>query len=204
MSDFWSSDLGEITGNAEDAFAKSFKQIPDGTMALAKIESFVNDENKESGFKCLQVNWLLTDGDFKGQKVKQKIKVFGGEPQFDRDPAKTKHRALNMLKLMYQLFKMKPSHAGAPTDQDLALFSGKVAGIKIRETEPNAQGNQYNWVSEIHDAKGFKCETGISVIVTHAHSSEQQSMGFGSSVDSAFSRNSPASNAVDTLDDVPF
>ena len=45
MSDFWSSELGEVTGSAEDAFAKTFTRIPDGTMALARIEKFKNDLN---------------------------------------------------------------------------------------------------------------------------------------------------------------
>jgi hypothetical protein len=166
MSDFWTSEIGEVTGNPADAFAKSFKQIPDGTMALAKIEAFVNSENKDTGFKCLVIEWLLTDGDFKGQKVQQKVKVFGGD-KFDKDPVKTRHRALNMLKLLHQLFAIKLKHSNAPTDQDLASFVGKCAGVKIRETEPNAEGRQYNWVSEVHDTKGFKCETGISVVVTH-------------------------------------
>lgn len=196
MSGFWESELGEITGNAADAFAKSFTQIPDGTMALAKIESFVNAEF--NGNSYLSINWLLTDGDFKGAKVEQKLKVFG-DPR-DKDPARTRHRALNMLKLIYQLYNTKPKHSNPPTDQDLAVFNGKIAGIKIRETEPNDQGRQYNWVAEIHDAKGFKCETGISVIVSHTNTQHTQR-----TLDSAFSRNtSSAAPTDDLLDDVPF
>lgn len=194
---FWESELGEVTGNAADAFAKSFTQIPDGTMALAKIESFINAEYNEN--KYLNVTWLLTDGDFKGAKVEQKLKVWG-DPR-DKDPAKTRHRALNMLKLIYQLYGCKPKHAGDPTDQDLAIFLGKSAGIKIRETEPNDQGRQYNWVAEIHEAKGFKCETGISVVVTHTNSYSGNSGQLP--LDSAFSRNPPVT--ADKLDDdIPF
>jgi hypothetical protein len=197
MSDFWSSDLGEITGNAADAFAKSFTQIPDGTMALAKIESFVNAEY--NGNKYLSISWLLTDGDFKGAKVEQKLKVWGN-PR-DRDPAKTRHRALNMLKLLYQLYNIKPKHSGEPTDQDLSVFMGKIAGIKIRETEPNDQGRQYNWVAEVHDAKGFKSETGITLVVTHTNNQFSHET---SRVDSAFSRNPNVQN--NNLDDeeIPF
>ena len=46
---FWESELGEVTGTAADAFAKSFTQIPDGTMALARIESFINITPKKEG-----------------------------------------------------------------------------------------------------------------------------------------------------------
>jgi hypothetical protein len=191
---FWESDLGEITGKAEDAFAKTFTQIPDGTMALAKIDKFINA--KYEGNKYLSIDWLLTDGDFKGQKVNQKLKVYG-DPM-SKDSAKARHRALNMLKLIYQLYNTKPKHAGEPTDEDLSVFHGKTAGIKIRETEPNHEGKQYNWVSEIHESKGFKCETGVSVVVTHNNVSPKQG-----TLDSAFSRNdSVSNNALD--DDIPF
>lgn len=197
---FWESELGEVTGTPEDAFAKSFKQIPDGTMALAKIESFVHDEYQ--GVKSLVVNWVLTDGDFKGSKVTQKLKVIDSDPR-DKDPAKTRHRGLNMMKLMYQLFNLKPKHANMPTNQDLAVFSGKIAGIKIRETEPNEEGKQYNWVSEVHDPKGFKCETGINVVVTHK---PKQTMNFDQGpLDSAFSRSGQyTGDPGPNVDDIPF
>ncbi len=198
MSGFWESELGEVTGNAADAFAKTFTQIPDGTMALARMESFINAEYQ--GNKYLSIDWVLTDGDFKGQKVNQKLKVYG-DPMA-KDSAKARHRALNMLKLIYQLYNTKPKHAGEPTDQDLAVFIGKSAGIKIRETEPNHEGKQYNWVAEIHEAKGFKCETGISVVVTHTN--KQQSMDFGNEPrDSAFDRNNGI-QAANMEDDIPF
>lgn len=193
MSGFWESELGEVTGNASDAFAKSFTHIPDNTLAVAKIESFVNSEY--NGNKYLSLSWLLTEGDFKGSKVEQKLKVFGDPMSVD--PSKARHRALNMLKLIYQLYNIKPKHSGDPSDQDLAVFVGKMAGIKIRETEPNEKGRQYNWVAEIHDAKGFKCETGVSLIVTH--SNVQNSF---SGLDSAFSRND--SLGASAIDDVPF
>ena len=191
---FWQSDLGEVTGSEDDAFAKSFKQIPDNTLALAKIDSFTNAEYQDN--KYLSIDWQLMDGDFKGQKVNQKIKVFGDSR--DKDPAKTRHRALNMLKLIYQLFNYAPRHGNPPTDQELVHFNNKIAGIKIRETEPNAEGKQYNWVSEVHKTQGFKSETGIKLVVTHTNnwSSNQ------GPVDSAFSRNAGIPETIE--DDIPF
>ena len=194
---FWESELGEVTGSAADAFAKTFTQIPDGTMALARIDSFANAEYK--GNKYLSIDWLLTDGDFRGQKVNQKLKVYG-DPMA-KDPAKARHRALNMLKLIYQLYKTKPKHSNDPTDQDLAIFVGKVAGICIRETKPNDQGRQYNWVAEIHDSNGFKCETGVSLVVTHTNTQYTQHK---EPLDSAFIRNAAASTVQDMDDDIPF
>lgn len=192
---FWESEVGEVTGKAEDAFAKSFTQIPDGTMALARIETFINAEY--NGNRYLSIDWLLTDGDFKGAKVNQKLKVYG-DPMA-KDSAKARHRALNMLKLIYQLYQVKPKHSNDPTDTDLAVFVGKAAGIKIRETEPNAEGKQYNWVAEIHEAKGFKCETGIKLVVTHTQVNPQNDL-----FDNAFSRNRQQAETQDLTDDIPF
>lgn len=196
---FWESEVGEVTGKAEDAFAKQFTQIPDGTKALAKIESFTNQEHKDSGFKYLNIEWALTDGDFRGQKVQQKLKVYGGD-KFDKDPAKTRHRALNMLKLLYQLFNVKPKNNNPPTDQDLAYFSGKIAGIKIRETEMNEKGRQYNWVAEVHPSKDFKSETGAGLPVVAR--TAVSSFASHSSADSPFG----GSNQPPVYDDsdVPF
>lgn len=194
MSGFWESSLGEVTGSAADAFAKTFTQIPDGTMALAKIESFAHAEYL--GNKHLTIIWVLADGDFKGSKVEQKLKVYGDPMAKDSD--KARHRALNMLKLIYQLYMVKPTHAGEPTDKDLSVFVGKTAGIKIRETEPNDQGRQYNWVAEIHEAKGFKSETGVSLVISHTPASNQ------STLDSAFSRNTVPVGNQDLVDDIPF
>ncbi len=194
---FWDSELGDVTGKAEDAFAKQFTQIPDGTKALAKIESFTNQVYKDSGFKYLNIEWVLQDGDFKGQKVQQKLKVYGGD-QYDKDPMKTRHRALNMLKLLYELFKIKPKHSNPPTDQDLASFGGKIAGIKIRETAPNDKGKQYNWVAEVHPSQGFKAETGVGLpVVAQTAVSSYSSSSIPS--DSPFNNSAP-----DPLDDVPF
>lgn len=192
---FWKSSLGEITGSQSDAFARQFVQIPDGTTALARIMEFKNAENQH-GERFLEITWMLTDGDFKGQQVSHKIKVFGGG-RFDNNPEKTRHRALNMLKLIYNLFNVKPAHANEPTDADLSVFTNKVAGIRIRETEPNDEGRQYNWVAEVHDAKGFKSETGTALVVEHKQVAKPNS-----DLDSAFSRNAGVPDIGD--DDIPF
>jgi hypothetical protein len=179
MSDFWTSDLGEVTGSTEDAFAKSLKfvHIPSGTTALAKIESFTNEE--ERGYKLLVINWLLIDGDFKDAVVRQKLKVLDPDPE-DKDPARTRHRGLNMLKLIYNMFHVKPKHSGPPADHDLDVFVGKTAGIKIRETNDQ----KYNYISEVHEANGFKCETGTGLVVRP----KKDPAKYISPVDSAFSR----------------
>jgi hypothetical protein len=187
MTGFWSSDLGELQGTPEAAFAKTFKVIPDGTCALAKIEGFC--EQEKNGVKYYEIDWKLTDGDFKGQHVFQKIQVF------DKDSNK-RHRALNMLMLVYKLFAVSPKSSAAPDDKELMQFVGKHAGIKTQEWSMEKQDGSGmmsgNWVSEIHPAAGFKCETGVKAEVTHSRSS----------VDSAFSRNTKVDDDLDS--DLPF
>ncbi len=180
--EFWVSDLGTLTGTADDAFAKTFRQIPDNTMALAKIEAITNEEFK--GNKHLKIDWLITDGEFKGQHVFQKLHVFDAD-------SKKRHRSLNMLMLLYKMFELSPKSKDAPTNQDLAVFNGRVAGIKIQETEPNDEGKTYNWVSEIWPAKDFKCETGHTVVTVGRP-------------DSALSRHAHMKAGIESDSDLPF
>ena len=155
MMSFWDSQVGQVTGSAEDAFTPDFGEpIPNNTTAVAKIDTFLNEKNQDK--KYLNIWWLLLDGDFKGRKVSQKIKVF------DED-TKVRHRALNMLKYLCDLFKIEV-WPHAPSDQNLASFVGKVAGIKIREwSMPKQDGSGMasgNFVSEVHDSVGFQSVTG--------------------------------------------
>lgn len=195
---FWQSELGDITGSAEDAYAKpmNFTIIPDGTKALAKIDSFVSDEF--NGMKSLNVTWELINGEFKGRKIIQKLKVFDYDLR-DKDPKRTKHRALNMLKLIYQLFKVQPAHGNAPSDDELAVFVGKIAGLKIQETSADDAGKVRNYISEVHAPQGFKEETGIqrivSAVVTHSNQRHSE-------LDSALSRNAGYQTVPD--DALPF
>jgi hypothetical protein len=161
---FWDSELGVLTGNAEDAFSKSFGLIPDGTTALARILDFKNDAF--GGDKTYKIEWLLLEGEFKGQHTFQKIKAFDPEP-------KVRHKALNMMVLLFKMFNVnKPASGLPPTDDELRVFCNKSAGIKIMETKPNDEGKVYNFVGEVHPAEGFKSVTGekrvvASRIVTH-------------------------------------
>lgn len=176
---FWQSELGEIDGTPDSAFAQSMVIIPDGTRATAKIEKFTN--STRDGQSLLNIQWRLIDGDFKNRIVFQKIHVFDGEP-------KKRHRALNMLKLIYGLCGIKPVSADAPSDAFLAQFHGRMAGIVIQEWQANGKGG--NWVSEVHPASGFVSETGTKLEVTHP-------------IESALNRN-PRGADMALDDDIPF
>lgn len=154
---FWNTEIGDITGDASSSFTNQIKQIPDNTYALAKIKKFAH---KHFGADhTLEIEWELTDGPFAGQKVWQKLKCWDSVE-------KTRYRALNMLLLLFKLYEFNPPPARAPHDNELGIFLGKTAGIKIQETEPNDEGKQYNWVSEVHAAKGFQSKSGTSTAPT--------------------------------------
>jgi len=147
---FWISPLGqEVSGTPESSFVAGFSIIPDGTKVLASIKKFefINRDD----FQFHQITWVILDGQFKGEQVRQKIHTM------DQDPNK-RHRALNMMMLIYKMFDASPSADGIP-DAELAMFHGKIAGIVIREWQNN--GKEGNWVSEVHKAAGFEQKTGI-------------------------------------------
>lgn len=152
---FWESELGTITGKPEDAFQKSFDRIPNNSFLLATITNcFWHETSIES---CIRITWTIEKGDFKGRFVNQNIHVLSSKPE-------TKHRALNMLALLYKTFQMK-AHDSAPTDENLNQFVGKKAGIKVLETKPNDKGYQYNYVGEVHSVMGFQESIGTPLVV---------------------------------------
>jgi hypothetical protein len=157
---FWETSAGKVTGTSDSAFIKSFKTIPDGTTALARINDF--KYGGYNGEKYLQINWVLIEGDFAGKHIFHKLRVF------DND-GKKRLRALNMFMYIHKLFGIRPAGNEAPTERELMQFTGKQAGLKIRETEQNEEGKQYNWVSEVHDEKGFESETAVNTVVTHVN-----------------------------------
>ena len=179
---FWSSDLGQLTGNPEDAFTQSFSVIPDGTKAIAKIVRMYNVEH--NGEKRIEIDWELVDGEFKGRHVFHKLKVFD-------ENSNKRHKALNMLMLIYKMFKVQPSSTEPPSDDFMKVFIGKHAGIKVQEWEND--GKCGNWVSEVHPSQSFKCETGVKMVVTSTPSA----------VESAFSRNPKVQTDV-VEDDIPW
>lgn len=193
---FWQSGTGVIpTGTPEAAFLKDFSVIPNGTTALAKIVNFsnVDQENKHTGHwdKYIQIIWKLTEGEYKGREVSQKIKCFSGTPEsIDRN--------LNMLRLIMTLCQFSPTHQNAPTDPELKKMEGKACGIKIREWSlPKADGTgmaEGNFVSEVYDTKGFEAERGVKL----------EPKPSPLPVQSALSRNHKHANNTLIDDDVPF
>ncbi len=183
MNDFWNSELGQITGDAKEAFTPDFGVIPDNTKAIAMISKFCNIDAYDK--KYLLVEWQIMDGDFKGRKVNQKLWVY-------EEDTKKRHRALNMFRLLYNMFQVRATE-GAPTDIDLLPFANKQAGILIREWEAEKRDGsgemmQGNWVSEVHPSTGFKSETGKSAPKPEMHKVEQRTLA---QIDAAFETDVP-------------
>lgn len=187
---FWASDVGKLTGTAEDAFTPTFSTIPDDTMAIAKIEKF--ELQTHNGEQHYQIEWVLTDGEFKGRHVFHKIHAF------DKD-SNRRHRFLNMMMLIYNMFHVKPKDSNPPQNQDLRVFIGKHAGIRIQEWEKD--GKSGNYVSEVHPADGFKSVTGkkMQATSTHSHSEDKLESAFD-----RYNKQKAQQPADDLSDDIPF
>jgi len=181
---FWKSPIAGavITGKPEDSFVSANRIIPDGTKALAFIKKFEYIDRFEVPF--YQVTWKLADGEYKGCEVRQSIKAF------DENENK-RYKALNMLKLIFDLANYKPLHNNAPTNDDLQPLVNKVMGISILEWQLN--GKEGNWVNEVHDSKGFESRLGTHRVIDYSYPKETSAL-------QEFSK--PKNEILD--DDIPF
>lgn len=183
---FWTlSNNEQAKGDEASSHVASFKVIPDGTLAIGKIKEFILDKDKQ-GNPFYKVVYKLIEGDFKNREVIHKIKCFDSKTTIA-------DRSINMLKRLYDLTGLKPSHDQAPQDGDLLQFKGKDLGIKISEwsmINPDGVLSEGNFVSEIHAPAGFVCLTGVKI------------ESIGHPVDSALSRNSRVSTPP--TDEIPF
>lgn len=192
MTSFWELSNGsKATGSEADSFISPMGTIPDGTTATAVIQKFTVDKSRERPY--INIHWKLTEGEFKGRVVFQKLECW-------HDKATKADRAKNMLLLIYTLLNHVPSHGNEPNDKDFAPMVNRVLGIKINEwhmiSEKTGEPMSGNFISEIHSAKEFECVTGKYASVTSVSSSV---------VDSALSRNPRQAKVDNELgDDVPF
>ena len=115
---FWDSQLGEITGSADEAFAKQFQQIPDGSHLLAKIKEFNRETYGHNEY--LEIIWQIVGSEFDGQQVRQKIRCWDSDP-------KKQHRAKSMFMYLHKLYNLQPANR-EPDRMDLMKFLGKGAG----------------------------------------------------------------------------
>jgi len=152
--DFWNAQgLGEIDGSPSKSFVEdNFTVVPHGTTALAQIKNFQFITKASDNVPFHKITWKLIDGEFKGALINQKLHTFS--------PKESKRfRNLNMLRLLYNLYNITNIPKGTPDNPDLAIFVGKIAGIRINEF-PKDDGSTGNWVSEIHKGSGFQSVTG--------------------------------------------
>jgi len=155
MNSFWETALGFADGKEDNAFTKDFGIIPDGTKAFARIEDFSITDKPANDYKEAQrfyeIKWGITQGDFVGRNVFQKIKCFDADE-------KIRFKALNMLRLILNLANVAPS-AGAPDTAFLKQLVGRVMGIKIKEwswVKDDGGMLEGNFISEVHLSSGFE------------------------------------------------
>lgn len=192
---FWKSETGAVIDGSEEqahGFVPS-RIIPDGTTAAGEILKVTLEDGYGDSQDFYQVVYKLVDGDFKGSKIKQKIKCFEFE-------AKKKERALNMLMRLFKLTGSKPTHSNAPTDKDFKPMIGKILGLSIQEWYFN--GNEGNWISAIHQMDdSFETATGIKQM-HHAKVPSANDFNVAYNNRPSVKNGTDNSNLLD--DDIPF
>lgn len=156
MSNFWDG----VTGDETKAFSGGFQLIPNNTLAISEIQSFVHATTPQ-GEAQYEIKWKIIGEEYKNRLLFQKIRAFSSDDN-------KALRARNMLMLLFNMFDINLPHSGAPQNDDLLAFQGKIASIVIKTWEQ--EGKSGNWVSEVHPAEY------VSPVIS-------------GTIDSAFSRN---------------
>lgn len=131
--------------------SNSFEVIPDNTKALAIISAAEWREANEYGAKHISLTWEIVEGEFKGRKVFQKIKLF------ETDKAKAL-KAQKMLIAIDTNCKGAIVNAGVePTQQGLQSLLHSPMYIMIKEYEMN--GNKGNWICAVSERKKAQQQT---------------------------------------------
>lgn len=139
---FFSQEALQTTGSFD---SNSFEVIPDNTKALAVITNAEWREANEYNAKHVSLTWDIVEGEFKGRKVFQKIKLF----ESDKDKV---IKAQKMLIAIDANCKGAIAQAGVePTVQGLASLLHSPMYIMIKEYEMN--GNKGNWVCAVSERK---------------------------------------------------
>lgn len=189
MSKFWESPLGQLTGLPADSFVFQYdnRRVPNNSFLSCKVSKVSWDHDDYKNEDVLDFYFTCNNSEFAGISSRLRIRPYSTTDE-------VKHRNLNLLKLVYNMFGVRPSHAGAPNDTDFAQFIGKPCGCRWQLTDPNDKGYTYNYISEVHPIQGFTDSVGEETVVTSTPASK---------VDSAFERN--RNNAPDLTDeDIPF
>lgn len=143
MSFFAQEALEEAKTGSFDS--NSFEVIPDNTKALAIISAAEWREANEYGAKHISLTWEIVEGEFKGRKVFQKIKLF------ETDKAKAL-KAQKMLIAIDANCKGAIVNAGVePTQHGLQSLLHSPMYIMIKEYEMN--GNKGNWIVAVSERK---------------------------------------------------
>lgn len=149
MSFFAQEALEEAKSGSFDS--NTFEVIPDNTKALAIISAAEWREANEYNAKHISLTWEIVEGEFKGRKVFQKIRLF------ESDKAKA-------LKAQKMLIAIDANCKGAivaagvePTQQGLQTLLHSPMYIMIKEYEMN--GNKGNWVAAVSERKKGQQQT---------------------------------------------
>lgn len=139
---FFSQEALQTTGSFD---SNSFEVIPDNTKALAVITNAEWREANQHNERHVSLTWDIVEGEFKGRKVFQKIKLFESD----------KNKVIKAQKMLIAIdanCKGAIAQAGVePTEQGLASLLHSPMYIMIKEYEMN--GNKGNWICAVSERK---------------------------------------------------
>ena len=142
MSNFWEVSTGETVENngTFDGGGGSFEPLPDGTTIHGLCDNA--EWNEYDGVKSISLSWEVLEGEFKGRKIFQKVRV-------NELDSKKRDRAIKMLGAI-------DSNAGGelrklakePSDMDLSTaLVNKSMLLKLGVWDLN--GKKGNWVMAV-------------------------------------------------------
>lgn len=140
----------EVLANTTTSFSNdsSFEVIPDGTKALAVITNAEWREANQHNERHVSLTWDIVEGEFKGRKVFQKVKLFDKKET-------TRLNAQRMIIAIDANCKGAIAQAGVePTAQGLASLLHSPMYIMIKVYTPdNPEQKPHNWVCAVSERK---------------------------------------------------
>jgi len=172
MSFFTLSSGSVASGDPMAAFIADMSVIPNNSMVLATLEKCEVKEFR--GTKTFSVTWKMLNL-FKNQIVRQKIDVFS-------DNEKKADRAKEMFMLIFKICNVNVQDKNhGPTPNELYQLERKVCGLRIREYSlvgDDGVTREGNFVSELHDTKGFIEAVGEKMVAKETKSRPNPTQDF--------------------------
>jgi len=154
MSNFWEKmETIETTGSFESS--AGFDPLPDGTQVVAVVDD-AGWDSYEDGPIYINLKWEIIDGEYKGRKIYQKVRVN------DDDAKKAEKNQRMFLAIAKNAGGGLLKIGREPTDQELCgHLTNKPMALRLGVWEIN--GKSGNWVQAVAPVGGAAQEAKANV-----------------------------------------